>query len=114
MDSNKDEAVICINIVKEAIAVDNKQKALKFLGITRRLNQNLPIDDLLSTCENLDPSSSSSNPSNGVKKNVPDEKDEEASVNRDRFLNGERSYTEEHVHMAWKRIAPWMKSGRHT
>ncbi|GER41677.1 myosin 2 [Striga asiatica] len=96
---NKDEAVRCINIVKEAIAASNKQKALKFLGIVRRLNQNLPIDDLLSTCKNVDPSSSSSNPSNGVKKSVQDEKDEEASVNGDMFLNGERSYTEEHVHM---------------
>ncbi|CAA0817503.1 Chaperone protein dnaJ 49 [Striga hermonthica] len=99
MDSNKDEAVRCINIVKEAIAAGNKQKALKFLGIARRLNENLPVDDLLSACENLDPSSSSSSPSSGVKKSVPDKKDEDASVNGDRVLNGERSYTEEHVHM---------------
>ncbi|KAL0414746.1 UNVERIFIED_CONTAM: Chaperone protein dnaJ 49 [Sesamum radiatum] len=66
MDSNKDEALRCINIAKEAISAGNKQRALKFLGIARRLNQNLPVDDLLAACENLD-SSSSAGPSDDVK-----------------------------------------------
>lgn len=48
MDSNKDEALRCINIAKEAITAGNKQKAMKFIGIARCLNQNLSVDDLFS------------------------------------------------------------------
>ena len=54
MDSNKDEAIRCIAIAKEAIASGNKNCALKFIGIARRLDHNLPVDDLLDVCENLD------------------------------------------------------------
>lgn len=97
MDGNKDEALRCINIAKEAIAAGNKQRALKFIGIARRLNQNLPVDDLLAACENLD-SSSSAGPSNDVK-NVSKVKDGAGSVNADGISNGERNYTEEHVHL---------------
>lgn len=98
MDSNKDEALRCMNIAKEAIAAGNKQRALKFLGIARRLNENLPVDDLLAACENLD-SSSTAGPSDGVK-NVPKVKKEgEGSVNRNGVSNGERNYTEENVHL---------------
>ncbi|KAL9161315.1 hypothetical protein ABFS82_07G013600 [Erythranthe guttata] len=98
MEGNKDEALRCINIAKEAITSGNKQRALKFLGIARRLNQDLPMDDLLAACENLDSSSSAAGPSNDVK-NVANGKADEASVNGDGVSNGERSYTEEHVHL---------------
>ncbi|KAL6522844.1 hypothetical protein OROHE_016691 [Orobanche hederae] len=97
MDSNKDEALRCINIAKEAIAAGNKRRALKFLGIARRLNRDLPVDDLLASCETLD-SSSSTSPTNNVK-NVTEEKDDEGSVNGGSVSNEERSYTEEHVHL---------------
>ncbi|KAK4405555.1 Chaperone protein dnaJ 49 [Sesamum angolense] len=97
MDSNKDEALRCINIAKEAISAGNKQRALKFLGIARRLNQNLPVDDLLAACENLD-SSSSAGPSDDVK-NVSKVKNDEGSPSENGVSNGERSYTEEHVHL---------------
>ncbi|KAI3459267.1 hypothetical protein Pfo_015930 [Paulownia fortunei] len=97
MDGNKDEAFRCINIAKEAIAAGNKQRALKFLGIARRLNEDLPVDDLLAACENLD-SSSSAGPSNDVK-NVTEVKGHVGSVNGDGVSNGEMNYTEEHVHL---------------
>ncbi|KAL2506880.1 Chaperone protein dnaJ 49 [Abeliophyllum distichum] len=97
MESNKDEALRCINIAKEAIASGNKQRALKFIGIARRLNHNLPVDDLLVMCENLD-SSSSTGPSNDVS-NVNGVKDGIRPVNSDEVLNGERNYTEEHVQL---------------
>ncbi|GFQ01579.1 chaperone protein Dnaj 49 [Phtheirospermum japonicum] len=41
MDSNKGEALRCINIAKQAIVAGNKQRALKFLTIARRLNHDL-------------------------------------------------------------------------
>lgn len=54
MDGNKDEALRCIGIAKEAIASGNKHRALKFIGIARRLDHNLSVDDLLIACEGLD------------------------------------------------------------
>lgn len=97
MDGNKDEALRCISIAKDAISSGNKQKALKFLGIARRLNQSLPVDDLLAACGNLD-ASSSTGPSDDVK-NVNKVRGDEASANGFGVSNGERNYTEEHVHL---------------
>ncbi|XP_022880383.1 chaperone protein dnaJ 49-like [Olea europaea var. sylvestris] len=97
MDGNKDEALRCINIAKDAIASGNKQRALKFIGIARRLNHALHVDDLLAKCENLD-SSSSSGPSNNVS-NANGLKDKMRRVNSNEVQNGERNYTEEHVQL---------------
>lgn len=98
MDGNKDEALRCINIAKEAIAAGKKEKALKFIGIARRLNENLPLDDLISACENLDPSSSSSaGPSNDAK-NVTEVKTVNSFTGNE-DSSSERSYTEEHVQL---------------
>ncbi|KAH7856452.1 hypothetical protein Vadar_001559 [Vaccinium darrowii] len=70
MDSNKDEALRCIGIAKEAIASRDKDRAVKFIGIARRLDHNLSVDDLLTACESLD--SESFVPSNNDSaKNVP-------------------------------------------
>lgn len=89
MDSNKDEALRCIGIAKEAIASGNKNRAVKFIGIARRLNENLCVDDLLSACENLDSSvPRSSNGENYVGK---------AKVETVRAKVEECNYTEENV-----------------
>lgn len=94
MESNKDEALRCIGIAKEAIASSNKQRALKFIGIARRLNQNLSVDELLAACENLDSSvPGSSNDANHVGK----AKSEPVRAKFEEVLNEERNYTEEHV-----------------
>ncbi|XP_075516301.1 chaperone protein dnaJ 49-like [Primulina tabacum] len=96
MDSNKDEALKCFNIAREAIAAGNKQKALKFIGIARRLNENLPLDDLLAACENLDASSvSASNDVETIKRG----RNNLGSVDGDGVSNEERNYTEEHVQL---------------
>ncbi|CAI9118829.1 OLC1v1020456C1 [Oldenlandia corymbosa var. corymbosa] len=97
MDSNKDEALRCIGIAKEAIASGNKQRALKFIGIARRLNDSLAVDDLLAACEDLD-SASSSSTSNSVKDAMKARK-EGAGAKIDEVTNGERMYTEEHVQL---------------
>ncbi|XP_049355129.1 chaperone protein dnaJ 49-like [Solanum verrucosum] len=88
MDSNKDEALRCITIAKEAISSGNKQRALKFIGIAHRLNKNLSLDDLLSACENLD--SSIRGTSNEVKNDVASVKNETGDV---------MNYREEHVEL---------------
>ncbi|KAI3756609.1 hypothetical protein L1987_56431 [Smallanthus sonchifolius] len=96
MDGNKDEAIKCIGIAKEAISSGNKARALKFIGIAQRLNHNLCVDDLLAACKNLD--SASPSPSNG-KSHVTSN-----PVNPERVecMNGEASYTEEHVQVVRK------------
>ncbi|MQL94880.1 hypothetical protein Taro_027542 [Colocasia esculenta] len=48
MDGNKDEALKCFRIGKEALDSGNRPRALKFLSKARRLDPNLPVDDLLS------------------------------------------------------------------
>ncbi|KAF5941589.1 hypothetical protein HYC85_019231 [Camellia sinensis] len=96
MEGNKDEALRCVGIAKEAIASGNKQRALKFIGIARRLNHNLSVDDLLAACENLD--SGSPGPSNDEKP-VDSSKNEAASGKFAEVSNGEHNYTEEHVQL---------------
>lgn len=59
MEGNKDEALRCVRIAQEAIASGNKERALKFLTIARRLNRDLPLQSLLDTCHRLDSRSSS-------------------------------------------------------
>ncbi|CAK9138982.1 unnamed protein product [Ilex paraguariensis] len=95
MDSNKDEALRCIGIAKEAIASGNQQRALKFIGIARRLNNSLSVDDLLAACQNLD--SSSSRPS--IDEKVDTAKNVSDKGKFDDVSNGERNYTEEHVQL---------------
>lgn len=95
MDGNKDEALRCIRIAEEAIASGNKQRALKFIGISRRLNHNLPVDDLLAACEKLDSTSTSSVSENSVDKKTS----ETFPAKSDEVLNGDRNYTEEHVQL---------------
>ncbi|KAG1330088.1 chaperone protein dnaJ 49 [Cocos nucifera] len=48
MDGNKDEALKCLRIGKEALQIGDQTRALKFLTKARRLDPSLPIDDLLS------------------------------------------------------------------
>ncbi|KAL9328340.1 hypothetical protein ACSQ67_003343 [Phaseolus vulgaris] len=53
-EGNKDEALCCVRIVEEAIATGNKDRAVKFIKITQRVNHDLPIQSLLQECERLD------------------------------------------------------------
>lgn len=48
MDGNKDDALKCLKIGKDAIGAGDRSRALKFLEKARRLDPSLPIDDLLS------------------------------------------------------------------
>ncbi|KAL4278158.1 hypothetical protein GQ457_03G045860 [Hibiscus cannabinus] len=48
MDGNKDDALKCLKIGKEALDAGDQARALKFLTKARRLDPTLPIDNLLS------------------------------------------------------------------
>ncbi|KAH9622350.1 hypothetical protein KSS87_007025 [Heliosperma pusillum] len=96
MDGNKDEAVKCIGIAKEAIASGNKQRALKFIKIAQRLNHTLSLDDLLTACEKMDSPAvgPSENGNHGGKSGSG-----ATSRKTEGILNEERNYTEEHVQL---------------
>uniref|UniRef100_A0A2P2LC53 Uncharacterized protein MANES_14G131700 n=1 Tax=Rhizophora mucronata TaxID=61149 RepID=A0A2P2LC53_RHIMU len=59
MDGNKDDAVKCLKIGKDALDSGDRSRALKFITKARRLDPTLTVDDLLSKLEQ-DPSSPSS------------------------------------------------------
>ncbi|KAH0704945.1 hypothetical protein KY290_009660 [Solanum tuberosum] len=96
MEGNKDEALRCIGIAKEAIASGNKQKALKFIRIARRLNNDLSVEGLLAACENLE---SSTPESSSEVRNVENMKNDRSHVKSDEVSDGERNYTDEHVQL---------------
>ncbi|KAF3324621.1 Chaperone protein dnaJ 49 [Carex littledalei] len=62
MDGNKDDAVKCLRIGKEALESGDRTRAIKFLAKARRLDPSLPIDDLLSNASSTQEGSSSSPP----------------------------------------------------
>ncbi|MCD7464227.1 hypothetical protein HAX54_052318 [Datura stramonium] len=95
MEGNKDEALRCIGIAKEAIASGNKQRALKFIRIARRLNSDLSVEDLLAACENLESSTPESSSELG---NVENMKNVTSSVKSDEVSDGEE-LSEEHVQL---------------
>nr|GEY00831.1 hypothetical protein [Tanacetum cinerariifolium] len=78
MDGNKDEALRCLNIGKDALGLGDRNKALKFMLKAKKLDPSLEIDDLLSSLESDDgPKESPSvsgpvRPENGVRRRVPE------------------------------------------
>ncbi|RID42781.1 hypothetical protein BRARA_J02641 [Brassica rapa] len=62
MDGNKDDALKCLKIGKDAMGAGDRSRALKFLEKARRLDPSLPIDDLLSDLNNHSPSPGSTAP----------------------------------------------------
>ncbi|KAL8167187.1 hypothetical protein V2J09_008686 [Rumex salicifolius] len=93
MDSNKDEALKCVGIAKEAIASGNKDRALKFIRISQRLNSNLSVDQLIEACEKI--GSAAHSPSeNGIHCSGGS-----ASTKAEGSSNVERSYTVENVQL---------------
>ncbi|KAI4344117.1 hypothetical protein L6164_011385 [Bauhinia variegata] len=51
MDGNKDDALKCLKIGKEALEAGDRARALKFVTKARRLDPSLQVDDLLSAIE---------------------------------------------------------------
>ncbi|KAI9192426.1 hypothetical protein LWI28_022818 [Acer negundo] len=58
MDGNKDDALKCFKIGKEALESGDRARSLKFLNKARRLDPSLPVDDIISSIDSKpDPSS---------------------------------------------------------
>ncbi|KAK1413949.1 hypothetical protein QVD17_29686 [Tagetes erecta] len=70
MDGNKDEALRCLNIGKQALALNDRVRALKFISKAQRLDPSLPVQDLLSNLDSNHPVNNSPNspksPANGA------------------------------------------------
>ncbi|KAM0962716.1 hypothetical protein FF1_021957 [Malus domestica] len=99
MEGNKDEALRCVRIAEEAIASGNKGRALKFIKIAQRLNHNLQVDELLAACEAINSGSSASSVD---EKGAGEIRNEPGVEKLGCGLNGEVSYTEEHVQLVRK------------
>ncbi|KAL7598761.1 hypothetical protein Lser_V15G24015 [Lactuca serriola] len=71
MDGNKDDALRCLKIGKDALGLGDRARALKFISKARRLDPSLPVDDLLSNLEpdNLADESPSGSPSSKPSEN---------------------------------------------
>ncbi|KAK2646026.1 hypothetical protein Ddye_021221 [Dipteronia dyeriana] len=62
MDGNKDDALKCFKIGKEALESGDRARSLKFLTKARRLDPSLPVDDIISLIES-EPDPTSNGPS---------------------------------------------------
>ncbi|KAK9146953.1 hypothetical protein Sjap_006856 [Stephania japonica] len=93
MESNKDEALRCISIARSALASGDKQRASKFVKITLRLNGDIPVDELLASCENSAPPSSIEEKYEGQRA-----AGDSGNLNGvEGCRNGERAYSDENV-----------------
>ncbi|KAI3692512.1 hypothetical protein L6452_32329 [Arctium lappa] len=93
MDGNKDEALTCLKIGKDALRLNDRARALKFISKAQRLDPSLPVDDLLSTLlgnpVNDSSKSSETGDDSGVRRRVP------ATGSSTR--SGSGTYTEEQI-----------------
>ncbi|XP_059635085.1 chaperone protein dnaJ 49-like [Cornus florida] len=64
MDGNKDDALKCLKISRDALEAGDRTRALKFINKARRLDPSLPIEDLLSKLEGKSGDPSSNGPTN--------------------------------------------------
>ncbi|KAG1335559.1 chaperone protein dnaJ 49-like [Cocos nucifera] len=107
MDGNKDEALKCLRIGKQALDSGDQTRALKFLTKARRLDPSLPIDDLLSTAadggsHDSSPSDGPGNPREEPERPTPDSASASsfATARSAAFSSSEgssRAYTEEQI-----------------
>ncbi|XP_021895211.1 chaperone protein dnaJ 49-like [Carica papaya] len=67
MDGNKDDALKCLKIGKEAMEAGDRARALKFFIKAQRLDPHLPVDDLLSALEKDSEDQAAQNPSDSGK-----------------------------------------------
>lgn len=94
MDGNKDDAARCVRIAEEAIASGDKERALRFIKMAKRLNPSLSTDELATACENLDSVSENPSLSDENHKAVDGDKLEPKT-----HENKKKVYTEENVEL---------------
>ncbi|PKA50983.1 Chaperone protein dnaJ 49 [Apostasia shenzhenica] len=98
MESNRDEAVRCVDIAVAALASGDRQRALRFIRIAKRLNPDVSVDGLLAACEKVGGSPDSS-PPEGKWPAGQFQGEEPACSNSSEPCSGDRSYSEEHVEL---------------
>lgn len=95
MDGNKDDALKCLKIGREALAAGDSQRARKFLSKASRLDPSLDVNELLSACngENGKESSTTETPVSN-NENVPPQRENSAGNSSGGVSRG---YTEEQL-----------------
>ncbi|XAR66908.1 hypothetical protein NMG60_11013284 [Bertholletia excelsa] len=81
MDGNKDEALKCLKIGRDALESGNRARALKFVTKARRLDPSLAVEDLLAKIEDL-AGESPINESSSASANVSDSESGNPGVRR--------------------------------
>ncbi|KAJ6829755.1 chaperone protein dnaJ 49-like [Iris pallida] len=97
MDGNKDEALKCLRIGKDALDSGDRPRAAKFLAKARRLDPSLPLDDLLLSATADEPNH---DPNPSIPAETPDPSSSSSSTARVRISKSSSSskeYTEEQV-----------------
>lgn len=98
MDGNKDEALRCVAFAEEAIAAGNKERALRFIKIARRLDRNLPVAALLDRCDKLD-FGSEGTPAEEESRDDGSNKEPGSGKCEEGSDAGKKKYGEEHVQL---------------
>jgi DnaJ family protein B protein 12 len=95
MDSNKDDALKCLEMGKEALESGDRSRALKFITKARRLDPTLAVDDLLSAAEKDEPNkTAAANINNG---STTATASNESKVRQRGSSSSSSSYTEEQI-----------------
>nr|AAL38258.1 dnaJ-like protein [Arabidopsis thaliana]AAO00902.1 dnaJ-like protein [Arabidopsis thaliana] len=107
MDGNKDDALKCLKICKSAMEAGDRPRALKFLAKARRLDPNLPIDDLVSELNNnkSDEPGSAKSPGSAAAKDSSNSSDRPSLRQRGSSTtssSSSMSYTEEQISIVRK------------
>ncbi|KAI3711685.1 hypothetical protein L1987_70225 [Smallanthus sonchifolius] len=102
MDGNKDEALRCLKIGKDALGLGDRVRALKFISKAQRLDPYLPVHDLLSDLETDRPADESESPSSKPSENGSGDGFGDGSGVRRRVpangsSSGSGTYTEEQI-----------------
>ncbi|KAK3210862.1 hypothetical protein Dsin_015568 [Dipteronia sinensis] len=106
MDGNKDDALKCFKIGKEALESGDRARSLKFLSKARRLDPSLPVDDIISSIES-EPDPTSNGPSvqetskpsdqSSVRRRAPTTRSSSSSSTSVAGAGAGVSYTEEQI-----------------
>jgi len=97
MDSNKDDALKCLNIGKAAMAAGDTHRARKFLSKARRLDPNLSIDELLAACAEDSNNGKESSTETPIANHTRDADAAKMSDISSGKSSGARNYTDEQV-----------------
>ncbi|XP_071742258.1 chaperone protein dnaJ 49-like [Rutidosis leptorrhynchoides] len=102
MDGNKDDALRCLKIAKDALRSGDRDRALKFISKAKRLDPDIPVDNLVS---NLEPENTTNESGSGSGSGLSKQPENDSGVRRrvpvtETGSSGSKGYTEEQVMIA--------------